>query len=50
MATSSCFQFLGTHSSNQMICEDAIKASFGPAAAPGDAVTQSLAANEAFLG
>ena len=47
MATTACFQFLGTHSSGQMICEDAIKALFGPAA-PGDTITQSLAANEAF--
>lgn len=48
MATTACFQFLGTHSSGKMICEDALKALFGPAAAPGDTITQSLAANEAF--
>lgn len=39
----------GTHSSGQMICEDAIKALFGPAAAPGDTITQSLAVQNEFL-
>lgn len=49
MATS-YFEFLGTHSSSQAICEDALRALFGPAAAPGDSATQSLATNETFAG